>query len=206
MKNNNDVDDGVYDWNLLNGGKGWEVSMGQQPVPSLVPNVPATQPQDRRRDMERQRDVEWRRTSQPNPQVIPPSPALVRHGSKQRRVLNALTPGAGGATGQATPLSAAAQVNVPISTPQNRASYTGHPYANATPGMEYGNDEAYPNQPYGRASPMVSTVGAAPPAISNVRARGNEVGVSQGDDYHDQNGDLQEPKSSFWRVLTCRCG
>lgn len=87
-------------------------------------------------------------------------------------------------------------------------SYTGapqHPYANATPGMDYGNDEAYSNLPYGRASPMVSTL-AAPPAISNVRARGNEVGVSQGDEYHDQNGDAQEPKSSFWRLITCRCG
>ncbi|KAH0827153.1 kinase-like protein [Lanmaoa asiatica] len=131
MKSNNDVDDGVFDWNSLNGvcgctslpsqliklsgGKGWEASMGQQPVLSQVQNVPATQPQDRRRDLERQRDVEWRRTSQGNPQVIPPSPALVRHGSKQRRVPNALTPGAG----QATPLSAAAQVNVPsINTPE----------------------------------------------------------------------------------------
>lgn len=169
--------------------------------------MPAAQPQDRRRDLERQRDAEWRRTSQGNPQVIPPSPALVRHGSKQRRV--ALLPGTGGtATGQATPLSAAAQVNVPITTPQNRASYSGaqHPYANATPGVDYGNDEAYSNQPYGRASPMMSTVGAAPPAISNVRARGNEAGVSQGDEYHDQNGDAQEPKSSFWRIFTCRCG
>jgi hypothetical protein len=27
LKNNGDVEDGVYDWNLLNGGKGWEVSM-----------------------------------------------------------------------------------------------------------------------------------------------------------------------------------
>ncbi|KAI9571315.1 CK1/CK1/CK1-G protein kinase [Boletus coccyginus] len=210
MKNNNEVDDGVFDWNSLNGGKGWEASMGQQPVLSHVQNVPAAQPQDRRRDLDRQRDAEWRRMSQGNPQVIPPSPALVRHGSKQRRVPNALTPGAGGANpGQSTPLSVAAQVNVPISTPQNRASYTGapqHPYANATPGMDYGNDETYPNQPYGRASPMVSTLGAAPPAISNVRARGNEVGVSQGDEYHDQNGDAQEPKSSFWRILTCRCG
>ena len=169
--------------------------------------MPAVQPQDRRRDLERPRDGEWRRTSQGNPQVIPPSPALVRHGSKQRRVPNALTPGGGGAIpGQTTPLSA--QVNVPISTPQNRMSYTGapqHPYANATPGMDYGNDEAYSNLPYGRASPMVSTL-AAPPAISNVRARGNEVGVSQGDEYHDQNGDAQEPKSSFWRLITCRCG
>lgn len=71
--------------------------------------------------------------------------------------------------------------------------------------MDYGNDGANSN-PYGRASPMMSAVGAALPAISNVRARGNEVGVSQGDEYHDQNGDAQEPNSGFWRIITCRCG
>ena len=27
LKSNGDVEDGVYDWNLLNGGKGWEASM-----------------------------------------------------------------------------------------------------------------------------------------------------------------------------------
>jgi casein kinase 1 len=201
IKNNNEIDDGVFDWNLLNDGKGWEASMGQPPVLSQVQNTAGAQVP--RRDMERQRDTEWRRASQSNPQVVPPSPALVRHGSKQRKVPNALAPGGGAATpGQATPLSAAAHVGVPISAPQNRASYSGHPYA----GVEYGNDEAYSNQPYGRASPMVSTVGAAPPAISDVRARGNEVGVSQGEAYHDQNDDVQQPKSSFWRFITCRCG
>ncbi|EEB86815.1 hypothetical protein MPER_16092 [Moniliophthora perniciosa FA553] len=29
MKNNNDVDDGVFDWNLLNGGKGWEAAINK---------------------------------------------------------------------------------------------------------------------------------------------------------------------------------
>ncbi|KIJ69257.1 hypothetical protein HYDPIDRAFT_81167 [Hydnomerulius pinastri MD-312] len=210
MKNNNDIDDGVFDWNLLNGGKGWEVSVGQPPVLSQVQNTAVAQaPQDRRRDMERQRDAEWRRASQSSPQVIPPSPALVRHGSKQRKIPNVLTPGSANMPGQATPLSAAAHVNVPISTPQNRGSYSGtpqHPYASVTPGMDYGNDEAYSNQQYGRASPMVSTVGAAPPAISNVRARGNEVGISHGEQYHDQDGDAQQSKSSFWKIITCRCG
>lgn len=182
---------------------------GQPQVLSQVQNSPMAQgPTDRRRDMDRQRDTEWRRASQSSPQVIPPSPALVRHGSKQRKVPNALTPGTN-TPGQATPLSAAAHVNVPISTPQNRASFNGtpqHPYASIAPGIDYGNDEAYSTQPYGRASPMVSTVGAAPPAISNVRARGNEVGISHGEEYHDQNGEAQQPKTSFWRILTCRCG
>ncbi|KAH7929752.1 CK1/CK1/CK1-G protein kinase [Leucogyrophana mollusca] len=211
IKNNGDIDDGVFDWNLLNGGKGWEASaQGQAQVLAQIQNaglVPA--PQDRRRDIERQRDSEWRRASQSGG-VMPPSPALVRHGSK-RKVPNALTPGSGNTPGQVTPLSAAAHINVPVSTPHNRASHIStqqHPYANAIPnGMDYGREggeDPYGTQPYGRASPMVSTVGAAPPAVSNVRARGNDIGASHGDEYHDQ--DEVQPKSSFWRMITCRCG
>lgn len=249
MKNNNDLDDGIFDWNLLNGttfiasgnllinlssnytgGKGWEasqvgevsisemrgfhrVAQGQSQVLAQIQNAAVTPaPQDRRKDMERRRDTDWRRTSQTGG-VNPPSPALVRHGSK-RRVPNALTPGAGNAPGgTATPLSAAAQINVPISTPQNRSNNVGaqqHPYANAATG-EYGWDageEPYGSQAaYGRASPMVSTVGAAPPAISTVRAHGNEAGVSRGEDYRQQqDDDPPQPKSSIWRILTCRCG
>jgi casein kinase 1 len=170
----------------------------------------ATAPQDRRRDLERRRDAEWRRSSQPGG-VNLPSPALVRHGSK-RRVPNALVPGAGNVPGTGTPLSAAAQINVPISTPQNRSNHVSsqqHPYANAATG-DYAwdaGDEPYGSQAYGRTSPMVSTVGAAPPAISNVRAFGNEAGVSRGEDHRQhQDDDPPQPKSSIWRILTCRCG
>src|SRR6267154_4175958 len=122
----------------------------------------APAPQDRRRDLERRRDADWRRASQAGG-VNPPSPALVRHGSKQRRVPNALIPGTGNTPGVSTPLSAAAQINVPISTPQNRSNHVSaqqHPYANVVTG-EYGwdaGDEPHGSQAYGRASPMVSTV------------------------------------------------
>ena len=37
MKNNGDVDDDVYDWNLLNGGKGWEASLVRNPFPPSPP-------------------------------------------------------------------------------------------------------------------------------------------------------------------------
>lgn len=134
--------------------------------------------------------------------VVPPSPALVRHGSKQRKVPTALTPGNGNTPGQVTPHSAAAQVNVPIGTPQLRSS-TQHPYASA--GYDYTDDTYQQQQQYGRASPMVSSVGAAPPAISNIRARGGDVGVSQGGEYH-QDVDDSPPKLSLIRILTCRCG
>lgn len=127
------------------------------------------------------RDSQRRRS-----QVVPPSPALVRHGSKQRKVPAALTPG--GNTGVTTPHSAAAQVGVPVGSGR-------HPYAN---GYDYPQQDDYATNQYGRASPMLS--GTAPPAVSNIRAGGN-VGVAG--DYGAQE---EQPKLTLWRILTCRCG
>ncbi|EIN07218.1 kinase-like protein [Punctularia strigosozonata HHB-11173 SS5] len=213
LKSNGDVEDGVYDWNLLNGGKGWEASMGGQSsqVSAQLQNAglsPAAA--DRRRDSDR------RRVSQAG-NVVPPSPALVRHGSsKQRKIPAALTPGGGGnASGQLTPISAAAHVNVPPpGSTQRRTSTaidTQHPYANAQGGnYEYGAGEGTDEystaqqqqahqQPYGRTSPMVA---AAPPAVSNVRAVGGDIGVANGGGYQDE----QPQGNAFLRCLTCRCG
>ncbi|KAJ7109511.1 CK1/CK1/CK1-G protein kinase [Mycena epipterygia] len=205
MKNNNDLDDGVFDWNLLNGGKGWEASVGQSQILAQIQSsgLVAGSPHDRRRDQ--RGDTDRRRASQGGA-VVPPSPALVRHGSKQRKIPNALTPGGGNAPGQLTPHSAAAQVNVPVGA----RGGAQHPYANAGSGggFDYGRDAAEDyggQQQYGRASPMVSSVGAAPPAISNVRARGGDVGVSRGGDFNGQEDD-ERPKPSLLRILTCRCG
>lgn len=161
--------------------------------------------QERRRE---NREVDRRRSQGGN--IVPPSPALVRHGSKQRRVPAALTPGGGGnAPGHFTPHSAAAHVNIPIGTPQRASAQ--HPYANpSTGGYDYGREvgeESYGiQQQYGRASPMVSSVGAAPPAISNVRAQGGNTGMSHGDGYNGQDAvDDIPPKPSLLRILTCRC-
>lgn len=196
MKSNGDIEDGVFDWKLLNGGKGWE-------APPTITNPMLSQMQsagllqDRRRD---HRDSD-RRRSQGN--VIPPSPALVRNGSKQRRVPAALSPTNANLPGQFTPHSTTAQVNVPVGTPHPSAQ---HPYANTSAvGYDYGHD-AYGNQQhYGRASPMVSSVGAAPPAISNVRAIGADTGVGHGSGYDGQHDNEVNSKPGFFRILTCRC-
>ncbi|KAF7305037.1 Casein kinase I 1 [Mycena kentingensis (nom. inval.)] len=149
MKNNNDVDDGVFDWNLLNGGKGWEASMGQSQILSQIQSSGLVPGDQRRRG-----DTDRRRASQAG-NIVPPSPALVRHGSKQRKVPNALTPGNGNSPGQLTPHSAAAQVNVPVGARGGQ-----HPYANASNGgYDYAAEDYAGQQPYGRASPMVSSVG-----------------------------------------------
>ncbi|KAF8623574.1 hypothetical protein AX15_006342 [Amanita polypyramis BW_CC] len=180
LKNSGDMEDGVYDWNLLNGGRGWEASVNQG---SQAQNVAATP--DRRRDDRR------RSQGGAGANVAAPSPPLVRHGSKQRKVPNALMP-SGGFPGQVTPRTDVAQMNVPIAGQRANA----HPYANAGTAEE----EAYAQAQYGHASPMMPPA-AAPPAISNVKA----AGVSQGADYHAHDDLDMPPKPSLWRILTCRC-
>ena len=176
-----------------------------------IQNTPATPAADRRRESGRD---DRRRSQAGGPgAVLPPSPAMVRQGSRQqgRQVPQALMPGGGTTPGQATPLSAAAHVDVPIGSNRrmSQSATPQHPYANAgydTYGRGENVDEySATQQPYGRASPMVSSVGAAPPALSNVRAMGGEVGVANGGDYHGQQ-EAEPPKSTFWKILTCQCG
>ncbi|KAK7467250.1 Palmitoylated plasma membrane-bound casein kinase [Stygiomarasmius scandens] len=84
MKNNNDVDDGVFDWNLLNNGKGWEASVGQNQMLTQMQNAGLTTGRREHRD-------DRRRASQTG-NIAPPSPAVVRHNSK-RKAPAALAPG-----------------------------------------------------------------------------------------------------------------
>ncbi|KAI1795903.1 CK1/CK1/CK1-G protein kinase [Ganoderma leucocontextum] len=203
LKNNGDVEDGIYDWNLLNGGRGWEASMGGgNQILAQIQNTPATPQQYDSRRAERAARDDRRRASQAGNPVIPPSPALVRAGSKSRHPM-ALSPALGGNPN----MSAEAQVNVPVAGPRLSQQQQGvsHPYAN-TAYDTYGREEySATQQPYGRASPMVSNTGAAPPALSNVRAMGGEVGVANGGDFHGQQ-EAEPPKNILWKILTCRCG
>ncbi|CAE6495628.1 unnamed protein product [Rhizoctonia solani] len=107
LKNMGEPEDGVYDWMLLNGGKGWEASQGGN----------YQQPSTPRRDTPRRASQQ-----QLGPPAAPP-PAIVRHGSKQANRLTLGTPGV-------SP-SAAAQIGVPAPTASRRASAlnTQHPYA-----------------------------------------------------------------------------
>ncbi|KAG9118820.1 casein kinase I [Ceratobasidium sp. 392] len=106
LKNMNEPEDGIYDWMLLHGGKGWESTLSanyqQPPAP--------------------RRDTQRRASQQQLGTPVAPSPVLARHGSKQAR----LAPGTPGVQG-----STAAQVGVPAPTPSRRASAlnTTHPYA-----------------------------------------------------------------------------
>src|ERR1700730_16668509 len=83
---------------------------------------------DRRRDPDRPRGPADRRRGSQQPGVLPPSPALVRHGSKQRR-----GPGGGalspGGASHGTPGSAIAVANVQIGSSPGTLGTPPHPYA-----------------------------------------------------------------------------
>ncbi|KAI0029384.1 CK1/CK1/CK1-G protein kinase [Vararia minispora EC-137] len=57
MKNNGDIDDQIYDWNLLNNGRGWDAPQVTQPTAAASPGT------DRRKDLQR-RESERRRATQ----------------------------------------------------------------------------------------------------------------------------------------------
>jgi casein kinase 1 len=117
-----------------------------------------------------------------------------------------LAPVSSNTPGQSTPLSAAAQVNVPVAAVHRSGHNPNpqHPYAAG--GFEYPRGEAtedvFNQQPYGRASPMMSA--AAPPAVSQVRARAGDVGMSH--DRNAQGGEPTKDNGTLWKILTCNCG
>lgn len=126
LKNIGETDDGAYDWLLVNQGKGLDTASIHS---SLQVN-----PQRASRDPAN-------RGSRNSP--APPSPALVRHGSRRKSPLEA--PGA--LLSGSVPNSAVAHMGVPAPRRQSMQQ---------TPG-EYGG------------TPQMVTNGAAPPVLSDVQ-------------------------------------
>ena len=126
---------------------------------------------------------------------VPPSPALVRHGSKKGHSPgNLLLPNNDSleGPGQLTPLSGVAQINVSI-TP-NRPPGQQHS------GYDFGEESYLGNQTYDRASPMVSTIQNPPaPLTANHQAAPLQNG---GIPEQEEN---EPPKFSLWKILTCKC-
>ncbi|KAG8908143.1 casein kinase I [Tulasnella sp. 403] len=77
LKNMGETDDGMFDWMLLNNGKGWESAAAAHNL-----QVPGNE----RGNQHRQSRAQRASAAPPPGQgiVLPPSPALGRHGSKQR--------------------------------------------------------------------------------------------------------------------------
>ena len=195
MKNNGDIDDQVYDWNLLNGtplcfyrchylilngrstgGRGWESATGQNN--QTLQQVQNTQP--------------TRRPDVPLHTPVPPSPALVRHGSKKGQSPgNLLMPNnSQDGTGQLTPISGVAQVNISITPNRQPAQQNSY---------DVGEESYVGNLTYDRVSPMVSTIQNPPVPLT-----ANRPGALQNGGISEQDGN-ETPKFSLWRILTCKC-
>ena len=156
--------------------RGWEFAMGQNN--QTLQQVQNTQPP--------------RRPGVPAQSTpVPPSPALVRHGSKKGQSPgNLLLPdNSQEGPGQLTPLSGVAQINVSI-TPNRPGQQNGY---------DFGEESYVGNQTYDRASPMVSTIQNPPaPLTANHQNGLQNGGISE----QDEN---EPPKFSLWKILTCKC-
>ncbi|CAE6400610.1 unnamed protein product [Rhizoctonia solani] len=174
LKNMGEPEDGVYDWMLLNGGKGWEATQGGN---YQQPSAP-------------RRDTQRRASQQQLGTPTAPSPAMVRHGSKQANRLAPTTPAGG-------PASAAAQIGVAAPTPSRRASALNtpqHPYASTANAIHTasgdfrGTDSAINPS---TADANVQTGAMTPAAMDNVQ------------NGFDQHQDAPR-KKGFLDIICCR--
>jgi len=136
-------EDGVYDWNLLNGGKGWEAS---NHTPG---SVVATPHREHRRERERERDPNRRRQpadgTTPNQLVLSPTPAHVKG---TRRVASGDRPRDLGSVQPLPPNSRRVSQHKELASAGLSAP---HPYATAPSPTGYRNSPT-PNT-FGRHSP-----------------------------------------------------
>lgn len=186
------------------GGAGPSASPSQQRITSRQPVPPSPSPV-------------------PGSTPVSPAAALMRQGSKRRNGAGTPTPGQGLAAlpngaqapaGYATPNSAAAHIGVSVSNPSSSPTPGGrrssqqlqHSYGTDYGAAGYSGQQASHSQlqqaqaqgQYGRSSPMVSS--SVPPVVTSARAMGEQ---------HQQAYAVDEPpagRSSFWKILTCRCG
>jgi casein kinase 1 len=161
--------------------------------------------QNEQNHADRRRDRDERRRSG----MVPPSPALVRHGSKHGvKLPAALTPG------QLTPHSTQAQLNISIGNNQRSAGVT-HPYAAVGIGVghEYNqNHEQFKHSPLMQQTTATIwstiTYGAqlrrSTPAMHSVHVE-NQGGIGQ--DYQQSRSSTEtiSPSHPYLQMLTCCC-
>ncbi|CEQ39920.1 SPOSA6832_01495, partial [Sporobolomyces salmonicolor] len=220
LKNSGEVEDGVYDWMLLNNGKGWEAGHGVQSSTLLgqssgYDSRHHRQPRDRDRDRERERAERHAQRAAAAAASTPaqPSPAAIaRENSKAGR-----QPASGAAPGPNASAMAVKGVQPPsnagVASPaagggggKMRTSASGggsaHPYASGT-GYERGDSDYGTNGAAGGANGTYRA-GATPAQgqqAMNPQGQGVQGGAA---DYHDD-----EPHRggfSLIKLLTCRCG
>ncbi len=213
IKNMGEVDDQRYDWNELNGGKGWESQM----VVSLCYDSDGVSLtfcaiSVERLDFKSARQKARTGSCAPRGRAVTTRFGATPFSARTHPTLSCLGPtrleaaqrawglmaGVQG-TGAVTPQSAAAQVGVPAPGMVGRrmSMQPSHPYANVPNSRE---DTTYTRDGYGNVSP-------APPVETNVRARGNGVGGYDGQQQGIDGQQLDEPPqpSLIKRILTCQC-
>ncbi|KAJ7625444.1 kinase-like domain-containing protein, partial [Mycena rosella] len=182
MKSSGEQEDLVFDWMLLNGGKGWEASSARSTPSALLAqaHANASSPHGQRADREHRRERAHRTSRQvpdsgasPTPLVLTPAPA---HVSKSRRAAGG-TPRAdsNGNIGSVQPLAPTRR----SSAQQQPGLALPHPYAAAPSGGGYGGSGAIAPVragsaagQYGRHSPN--------PAARGLGAGGNVLGNGNG--------------------------
>ncbi|KAH8915253.1 kinase-like protein [Atractiella rhizophila] len=198
LKNSGEPEDGVYDWMLLNNGKGWEAGPSTSAILSSSQayndrhHRQSGLPRDRDRERERA-ERHAQRASQQGGAVVPPSPALVRHGSKGARNSKVGQPG-----------SNVAVAGVPAPTKRQSGQSQGlHPYATQQGSYSDTYDASY-SRGQGRMTPPGLSPRAGP-----AQQREEVVGQTNGNEFMDQDdGQNGQQGGGFNLVkfLTCRCG
>lgn len=228
LKAAGEEDDGMYDWVLLNGGKGWEASVKQS----------ASNHQRRDRERERHRErashqalapttPNMARTStagvtngdaNPSPHVLTPQPALVqssrrdreRDRERERRRMDTAPPGANAGVGGS-----------PMATRRSSAAHVQnvHPYASTTgavhsaapsafrPGAPGVNGDAYAygggsvNQAPGRQRAMTPNTGNGPMDVSRQQMSSSRLDRRMED---GRQQDEPQHKGGFMSLICCR--
>ncbi|KAF7317072.1 Protein kinase domain-containing protein [Mycena chlorophos] len=164
LKSAGEEEDLVFDWMLLNGGKGWEANSRSSPSAALAQaHANAASPHGQRADREHRRERErerGHRSSRQTPDNSSPaplaSPAPVAHAGKSRRTRD----NSNGNIGSVQPLAPTRRTSQ-----QNTTPVAPHPYAAAPTGSGYSGAQGGPIAPlragsaggqYGRQSPNPS--------------------------------------------------
>ena len=215
LKNMNQVEDGVYDWMLLNNGKGWEAGNNNS-------NHHNHHNHHRQRERERERERQDYRRSQAaaaaaaaahhqtgnGGNVLPPSPALVRHGSKRGR--NNVHPNNTSsqllASGTASPMPSPNNNNPRRQSQQQQQQLQSlsHPYASTTGAVMSPSDNGLDgrNNDYNRQNSRT---------YFNQDPQSQQQSTQQPDGINNNsnnNVNTQEKKTTGKKIvdfITCRC-
>ncbi|KZT56401.1 kinase-like protein [Calocera cornea HHB12733] len=221
LKNLGEQEDGVYDWMLLNGGKGWEASA----VRLFHAPPSASHAHHRATCSHRQVPTRMRVHTGNNERPRTHAPTARRSSSsgRPRCLLLALSrrPPHWSGTGP----SSASRLR-PLLPRQSQQQPSAHPYAtthgaihspsdypntrsNTAEAMYDPGTGGYPGTPTGRGpsalgAPPGSPGALTPPVLTQRQAQGRGIGVANGDYMEQQE---EEPrKLTFWQILTCHCG